>query len=109
MQLVSAQEILVFLPNEQQTEDTETRLNSCAWLAQAQAESYAGISFAPYTPQTVPADIKSALIKWSLAEYIANETNTNFAPAEGGFADRGAQHLKEAKELLDRYRPPVAL
>ena len=109
MQLVSAEEILAFLPNERNTPDTLQNLDGCERLAQAQAENYAGISFASFTPESVPGDIKTALIKWSLAEFIANRTNTNYAENDGDYADRASRHRKEARELLDKYRPPVGL
>lgn len=109
MELVTAEEILAFLPNEKPDEKTKGKIDSCLGLAQAQAENYAGISFAEYTSEKLPADLKAALIKWTLAEYIANQSNTNFIEGDGNYTDRSTRHRQEAKEILDKYRPPIAL
>lgn len=109
MELVTAEEILAFLPNEKPDEKTKEKIDSSLGLAQAQAENYAGISFAEYTSETLPADLKAALIKWTLAEYIANQSNTNFIEGDGNYTDRSTRHRQEAQEILDKYRPPIAL
>lgn len=109
MELVTAEEILAFLPNEKPDEKTKAKINDCLCLAQAQAENYAGISFSEYKSETLPTDLKAALIKWTLAEYIANQSNTNFIEGDGNYTDRATRHRQEAKEILDKYRPPIAL
>ena len=99
MGLITADEVLVFLANEPKTES----------VAQPQAANYAKVSFAEYTAQTVPADIKAALIKWAIAEYIAAYSSTNYVDGDGNFVDRASRYRKEAQRILDAYRPVVAL
>lgn len=109
MQLITADDVLVFLDNEPKTETVKDKISVCIDVAQSQAENYAKISFADYTAQTVPADIKAALIKWTVAEYIAAYSSTNYVDGDGNFVDRSSRHRKEARQILDVYRPVVAL
>jgi hypothetical protein len=109
MQLVTADDILPFLDNEKDTEAVRAKIDACEALAQAQAENYAMTSFKDYTPDTVPADIKAALIKWSVAEFIASYSNTNYLEGDGNYTDRASRLRKEAQEVLARYRPVLAL
>lgn len=109
MQLVTADEVLVFLDNEPKTQAVKDKISACIDMAQAQAENYAKISFADYTEQTVPPDIKTALIKWTVTEYIAAYSSTNYVDGDGNFVDRSSRHRKEARQILDAYRPVVAL
>ena len=61
------------------------------------------------THQPTPADIKAALIKWAIAEYIAAYSSTNYVDGDGNFVDRASRCRKEAQRILDAYRPVVAL
>ncbi len=109
MSLITADEVLVFLTNEPKTDSVKAQVSACIELAQPQAENYAKVSFEKYTVQTVPADIKAALIKWAIAEYIAAYSSTNYVDGDGNFVDRASRCRKEAQRILDAYRPVVAL
>lgn len=109
MSLITADEVLVFLANEPKTESVKEQISACIELAQPQAANYAKVSFAEYTTKTVPADIKAALIKWAIAEYIAAYSSTNYVDGDGNFVDRASRYRKEAQRILDAYRPVVAL
>ncbi len=107
--LVKSEDVLVFLPNETDKAETVTCVNACILSAQAQAENYSMISFADFTADNVPQDIRTAIIKYALADYISNHTNTNYVEGDGNYADRASRLVKEAKELLETYRPVLAL
>ena len=107
--LVKSEDVLAFLPNETDKAETVNCVNACILSAQAQAESYSMTSFADFTAESVPQDIRTAIIKWALADFISNHTNTNYVEGDGNYADRASRLVKEAKELLEKYRPIVAL
>ncbi len=107
--LVQPEDVLAFLPNETEKAETVNCVSACILSAQAQAESYAMISFEDFTADNVPQDIRSAIIKWALADFISNHTNTNYVEGDGNYGDRASRLVKEAKELLTKYRPVLAL
>ncbi len=107
--LVQPEDVLAFLPNETDKAETVNCVSACILSAQAQAESYGMISLADFTKETVPQDIRSAIIKWALADYIGSHTNTNYVEGDGNYGDRASRLVKEAKELLEKYRPMLAL
>jgi hypothetical protein len=104
--LVSVEQIVLFLKNEEANTENTQLIEACETNAEAEASNYIQKpDLSAYEPDTLPQDLRAAIIKLSCAEFIAATTNVNFVEGDGTFVDRASRLRKEAYKLLDKYRP----
>lgn len=104
--LVSVDDIKVFLKNEATDDQNDTLIAACESNAEGIADNRVRGVLTGYTSTTIPADLKTAIIKISVAEFISSTNNINYVPEGSYQTDRGSKYRQEAFVIIDRYYTP---
>ena len=113
--LVTVNEIKVFLPSEATDTQNDALITACESNVEATINSKCDKVtvnsveediLAQYTADTLPADLKTAIIKLAIAEFISSKTSVNYVAEGTAVIDRASRYRKDGLDLLAPHITP---